>query len=74
MDTRLTMPCFLAMSAIWLMTQMCIRDRYDGADVKLKGESTQDDSTVDPAGASAGGPEGNAPGGQEAPMTGNKAQ
>ena len=47
---------------------------YDGADVKLKGESTQDDSTVDPAGASAGGPEGNAPGGQEAPMTGNKAQ
>ena len=47
---------------------------YDGADVKLKGESTQDDSTVDPAGASAGGSEGNAPGGQEAPMTGNKAQ
>lgn len=47
---------------------------YDGADVKLKGESTQDDSTGDPAGASAGGPEGNAPGGPGAPMTGNKAQ
>ena len=47
---------------------------YDGADVKLKGESTQDDSTGDPAGASAGGPEGNAPGGTGAPVTGNKAQ
>ena len=47
---------------------------YDGAEVRLKGETTQDDSTGDAAGAPAGGPEGNAPGGPGAPMTGNKAQ
>ena len=46
---------------------------YDGAEVRLKGETTQDDSTGDAAGAPAGGPEGNAPGGPGAPMTGNKA-
>ncbi len=46
---------------------------YDGAEVRLKGESTQDSSTNDAEGVPAGGPEGSAPGG-EAPMTGNKAQ
>lgn len=47
---------------------------YDGAEVRLKGESTQANGVVDESGMPAGGEKGNESGGKEIPVTESKAQ